>query len=87
MGSVDQIYRKLVKKVSKYQKPSSEFMVKIKCKNTDDLDSALHLLMYNYNCDILCTSRNTGNKYTIQITMYDSRESGVESRTLTHKNE
>ena len=84
MSSTDKIYRKLVKKVSKSRVSHGEFMVKIKCKNTDTLDGVLHLFMYNHNCDIVCTSGNAGNMHTIQIIVYDPLDSGVESRFLKY---
>lgn len=85
MGGADKIYKKLVKIVNKHQKVSNDFTVQIKCKNTNALESALHILMYNYNSDIIFSSGLSGNMYTIKVHIHDALESGVESRFLRYE--
>jgi hypothetical protein len=85
MGGADKIYKKLVKIVSKHQKVSNDFVFQIKCKNTDALESALHILMYNYNSDIVYVSSISGNVHTIHVHIWDVLESGVESRFLRYE--
>jgi hypothetical protein len=85
MGGTDKIYKKLVKIVVKYKKVSNDFTIQIKCKNTETLDSALHILMYNYNCDIICTSQISRNIHTIHIHIWDELESYNEARFLKYE--
>jgi len=85
MGGADKIYKKLVKIVNKHQKVSNDFTVQIKCKNTDALESALHILMYNYNSDIIFSSGISRNAYKIHIHIWDVLESCVESRFLKYE--